>query len=232
MRLLLTNLIVCFFYVNVPAQCVSTNTISNLNPVCADQFLGTQSLGIIRINLMPVNSSNKHTFSTVGESDGDTFLALYDSSNNLIASNDDDSSCDGCKQSNLIYGPISGGGNVVGLYLVLSRPSCGSLNFTTNLKYSARNVYDTDPQITSPVDVIHCIGSKINFSYSLPPSIIADNTVGIWESLDTEVASIDNSGVAVLLKSGVARIKLNVKTSCPVINNYIVKGSLTSIINH
>ena len=217
---------------NVIAQCAPTNTMSNLNPVCADQFLGEQSLGIIKINLMPVNSSNKHVFSTVGESDGDTFLALYDSSNNLIVANDDDPYCGGCKQSTLVYGPIVGGGNVVGLYLTLSRPSCGSLNFTTNFKYSARNEYDSDPRITTPVEIVQCIGAKVNFSYNLPPSVIADNTVDKWESLDTDVASIDNSGVATLLKSGIARIKLKVKSSCPVINNYIVRGSLTSKINH
>lgn len=230
MKSLRISLIFFSFYINITAQCTSTNTISNLNPVCEDQFLGVQSLGIIRINLLPINSANKHVFSTVGESDGDTFLALYDSSNNLILSNNDDPDCGGCKQSTITYGPVSGGGNAVGHYLILSRPGCSSLNFTTNLKYSARNKYDSDPQITIPLDIVQCIGSRINFSYSLPSGVIADNAGSTWESLDTDVASIDNSGAAVFFKAGIARIKLKVKSSCPVINNYIVKGSTTSVI--
>ena len=79
-------------------------------------------------------------------------------------------------------------------------------------------------------DIVQCIGSRINFSYSLPSGVIADSTGTTWESLDTNVASIDNSGVAVFLKAGVARIKLKVKSSCPVINNYIIRGSTTSSI--
>lgn len=214
------------------SQCINTNTISNLLPVCEDQFIGEQSSGVIKINLMPVISSNKYVFSTVGESVGDTFLALYDSSNNLLVSNDDDPACAGCKQSTLVYGSISGGATVSGLYIIVSRPSCMSLNFSMNLKYSSRNEYDTDPIIASPVSIIQCIGSTINFTYNLPTSIVADNLSTPWESLDTSVATIDSTGKAFFIKKGIAKIKLKVKSSCPITNNYIVNGSLTSTIDH
>lgn len=213
-------------------QCIATHTVSNLNPVCADQFLGEYSGGIIRINLMPINSSNKHVFSTVGESEGDTYLALYDSSNNLLLTNNDDIDCGGCKQSTLIFQSVSGGGNVSGLYLILSKPGCAPLNFITNLKYSARNEYDTDPKIISTESIVQCVGSVANFTYNLPSRVVGDNLLDPWESIDATVATIDSSGKASFIKNGIARIKLKVKNSCPIINNYVVNGSLTSSINH
>jgi hypothetical protein len=215
------------------AQCTPTNTINNVNPVCSDDYIGIQSSGIIKIKLAPIQSSNKHVFSTVGESTGDTFLGLYDSSGNLISSNDDDANCGGCKQSTITYGDVSGGGIVSGLYLILSKPSCGSLNFTTDLKYSARNEYDLDPKISSPIGTVQCIGSEVNFAYSLPPSIVGDNLSNPWSSDDTSVATINSaSGKAIFINNGIAKIKLSVKSSCTIVNNYIVKGSLTSIINY
>jgi hypothetical protein len=212
--------------------CTITNTINNVNPVCDDNYIGIQNSGIIRINLVAINSSNKHVFSTVGESTGDTFLGLYDSSGNLISSNDD-ANCGGCKQSTITYGEVLGGGNVSGLYLILARPSCGSINFTTDLKYSARNEYDLDPKISSPMGTVQCLGSEVNFTYSLPPSIIGDNLSNPWSSDDTSIATINSAtGRAVFINNGIAKIRLRVKNSCIIVNNYIVKGSLTSTINH
>ena len=224
----------CLFFKCSIAQCIPTTIINNVNPVCGDQFIGQYNTGIIKINLTSIASSNKHVFSTVGESYGDTYLSLYDSYNNLISSNDDDTTCGGCKQSTLTYGPISGGSNVSGLYLILSKPDCKELDFSTNLKFSARNEYDLDPKIDSPIETVQCLGSVVNFTYSLPKDVNGDNLASPWESIDESIATIDQvSGVATFINNGIAKIKLKVKSTCEVINNYIVNGSLTStIIKH
>lgn len=230
-------LFVILIYYCSNAQCASTNTINNLNPICGDLFIGVQSSGIIKIKLMDLFDTNTTVFSTVGETTGDTFLALYDSGNNLLASNDDDPNCGGCKQSTirLVGVPYDGVRDIrlSGYYLVLSKPGCATLDFSTDLKYNSRNEYDSDPKITSPIAIVQCIGSTVNFIYSLPSGVVGDNLATPWSSEDTSVATINrSSGEVTFINNGIAKVKLSVKSSCPIINNYIVKGSLTSIINH
>ena len=227
-----------FFFLQVysiVAQCTTTKSAGPFNPVCEDQFVNGSNLnpGITKIKLGDMLSHNLHTFTTVGESFGDTYLALYDSSNNLIAKNDDDPNCGGCKQSTLILGdPNAPSTTLSGYYLILSKPACGSIDFDTNIKFNARNYYDSDPKISSPVATIQCVGSTVQFEYKLPTNVSPDNTTNPWQSLDTNTAVIDNSGKAVFLNPGIAKIKLKVKSSCPVINNYIIIGSSTSSINY
>lgn len=233
MRIGFAFTITLFIFYCCNGQCVATNTILNVNPTCGDEFIGVQSSGIIKIKLVPISSSNKNVFSTVGQSSGDTFLELYDSANNLITSNDDDPTCGDCKQSTITYGPITGGGNVSGLYLILSKPGCSSLNFSTDLKYSARNEYDLDPKISSPISTIQCVGSTVDLLYDLPTGIVADNLITPWSSENTTVAIVDNTTRKVnFISNGIAKIKLSVKSSCVIINDYIIKGSTTSVIEH
>lgn len=237
-RYVIPRLYVLFIFLNVycaVAQCVTTRQAGPFNPVCEDQFVNGTNVnpGITKIKLGDMLSHNLHTFTTVGESLGDTYLALYNASNVLIDSNDDDPKCGGCKQSTILLGdPAAPSTTLSGYYLILSKPGCGSIDFETNIKYNARNVYDSDPKISSPISIIQCVGSTVQFEYELPSGVTADNTINPWQSLDPTTASIDNFGKAVFLQSGIAKIKLKVITSCPIINNYIIIGSSTSTIHY
>jgi hypothetical protein len=231
MRLIINCLVVFLFntFCSVAQSPCSnvTNTISNQSPNCPDQYIGTQTAGVVKISLTAVISSNTHVFTTVGETEGDTFLSLYDSSNTLISSNDDAPNCSGCKQSTITYGGFSSGGAVSGLYLILSKPGCIELDFSTNLKFSARNSYNSEPQITSPVEFIQCVGNKVQFTYAANTTSVASP----WSSLTPSIVSINpTSGLAEFLTTGLAQIQLEGKSSCTVVNKYLVKGSPTSSI--
>jgi hypothetical protein len=204
-----------------------TNTISSQNPNCPDQYIGNQTAGIVKIGLVAVSSSNTHVFTTVGETEGDTFLSLYDVSNNLISSNDDAPNCSGCKQSSITYGGFPSVGVVNGLYLILSKPGCTGLDFSIDLKFSAKNSFNSEPQITSPVEFIQCVGNKVQFTYAANSTSVASP----WSSLTPSIVSINpTSGLAEFLTTGLAQIRLEGKLSCTVVNKYLVKGSPTSSI--
>lgn len=230
MRLIINCLVVFLFntFCSVAQPCSNvTNTIPNQQPNCSDAFIGPQTAGIIRINLTPILSSNTHVFTTVGETVGDTFLSLYDSSNTLISSNNDATNCGGCKQSTITYGGFASGVAVSGLYLILSKPGCIGLDFTTDLKFSARNTFNSEPQITTPVEFIQCVGNKVQFEFAPNSTDVASP----WSSLTPSIVTIDaTSGLAVFLTTGLAEINLAGKFSCIVKNKYLVKGSPTSSI--
>jgi hypothetical protein len=211
MRLIINCMFFFLFntFCSVAQPCSNvTNTISSQNPNCPDQYIGNQTAGIVKI-------------------EGDTFLSLYDVSNNLISSNDDAPNCSGCKQSSITYGGFPSVGVVNGLYLILSKPGCTGLDFSIDLKFSAKNSFNSEPQITSPVEFIQCVGNKVQFTYAANSTSVASP----WSSLTPSIVSINpTSGLAEFLTTGLAQIRLEGKLSCTVVNKYLVKGSPTSSI--
>lgn len=214
--------------------CSATNTLANQQPVCSDQSISItdssvpSTIGISKVPLTGIGAGNIHIFTTVGETNGDTFLALYDASDNLLVSNDDDINCGGCKQSTITYTPVS---PISGLYLIVSKPSCGSIDFDTHIKINARNIWDEHPEVT-PSTMIQCLGNSANFSYTLSGSYTPDNITNIWSSSNVAIATINSdTGYAEFVGSGNVKITLKARNSCIVENNYIIIDSSTSSIS-
>lgn len=208
------------------AQCIPTEIKGPINLVCSDQYLGDITGGIIKISLGSFGGENVHSFSTVGLSNEDTYLALYDSLGNLLASNDDDTNCSSCKQSTLKYkSPFVGVSNP---YLIISKPGCSSLSTSVNLKYNVRNDYNTEPKILSPINLIQCSGTSANFTHNTD-SVEDANP---WSSSDPNIIAIDSAtGYAEFKNSGIVSITLKGKSSCNVVYFYKVVNTSTSSIN-
>jgi hypothetical protein len=214
------------------SQCTPTNVIAATEyPVCSDKITSSFNTGILKLSFSEINSGATVTFSTVGETTGDTFLSYYDSVGNLLAFNDDESNCGGCKQSTVSY-TNSSGGFLAGSYLIVSKPSCGSLDFDVKIKYNQRSAYDEapvlifPPPLTKSIDL--CSSPIVTFMVSGTPPL----SLTPWTSLDTSVATINSStGEATFIKSGVAKIQVEkAGGACKAINNYIVNIMETSII--
>lgn len=228
MRLFICLIIFFLFRLLSVAQCVPTETKGPFNLVCSDQFLDEDITGgIIKLSLGSFGGDNVHTFSTIGMSNEDTYLALYDGAGNLLASNDDDPNCSGCKQSTLEYKSLFLG--VLNPYLIISKPDCSSLSSSINLKYNVRNDFNSEPKITSPLNVVQCAGTSALFTYN-------SNTVedaNPWRSSDSNIISINSAtGYAEFKNPGIVRITLKGKLSCDVVNLYRVVSFSTSSINH
>ena len=196
--------------------------------VCSDQIIGAYNNKIPKVLFTATNVLNIHTISTVGETDEDTELYLYDNlSNIIVAYNDDDVNCGGCKQSTIKYSESTY--SLRNFYVVVAKKGCNVLTLPTGLKFSSRNEFNTDPKITSPNSVIQCIGNTVQFKYdNLTTSVPSP-----WLSLTPSIATIDaTTGFARFLTTGIAKIQLNGNSNCIIQNNYIVKGSLTSNITH
>lgn len=194
--------------------------------VCSDQIIGPYTNKIPKILFTATNVLNIHTISTVGETDEDTELYLYDNlSNTIVAYNDDDANCGGCKQSTIKYSESTS--SLRNFYVVVAKKGCNVLILPTGLKFSARNAFNSEPQIFSPVSVIQCIGNTAQFTYDP----LTTSNPSPWLSLTPEIVTIDSTtGLARFLTNGIAKIQLRGDFSCTIQNNYIVKGSLTSTI--
>lgn len=207
--------------------CVPTALESNTQGfVCSDQIIGPYINKIYKIRFSATDVLNIHTISTVGETDEDTELYLYDDlSNTILAYNDDDANCGGCKQSTIVYNENSS--NHRNLYVVIAKKGCNVLALPTKLKFNARNPYNTEPRILSPLTTIQCIGSTDQFTYDP----LTTSNPSPWSSLTPSTVTINpTTGVAKFLTTGIAKIQLSGNFGCDVQNNYIVKGSLTSTI--
>ena len=214
---------------NGNAQCTATVTNSDNNqPVCSDQWVPSSddyyNTGVIKVKMdYIVFKANNYTFSTVGETIGDTYLSLYDSNDKLLDFNDDDATCN-CKQSTITYNPPDDVNSRTDFYLILSKPDCGSLDFDTRIKYNVRNISNTEPKIDFPDTYSICGGVQI-------PFIGTNNFANTWVSKDSSIATIDKiSGLATFLKEGIARIQLTGSSNCVVVNNYSVHIATTSSI--
>ncbi len=214
------------FFEIMHAQCVPTFTDPNLyNPVCSFQWLTYPSGGQVRINLSPLTFNNTYTFTTVGESSEDTFLALYDSSGALLASNDDASDCINCKQSTIQFNSQS---FYSGTYIILSKSGCRDLN-NPNIRFNVINNYDPPPRIIEPVVPFYpCIGQSVQLKASaivLPPKP--------WSSSDPDIATVDpETGEVKFLKEGIVKIKLLGNLTCETIRTYNIINTQTSAITH
>lgn len=236
MKLIVNFYFFCIFFIlfglKIVAQtgCVSTNSEVSLQGfVCSDQLIGGDSYvgKKFKIGFNYTDVLNIHTFSTVGESNDDTELYLYDGdSNTVLAYNDDDSNCGGCKQSTLIYNEPTSNHKI--LYVVVAKKGCNNLTNPTKVKFSARNPYNMDPRILTPTSIIQCVGNLATFTYD--PSTTTIPTP--WLSLTPDVVTIDEkTGIANFISPGIAKIQLQGNSSCIIINNYIVNGMKTSTIN-
>lgn len=205
------------------SQCAFTETSTVLGSVCSDEVTAAFNSGIIKIPIGAIGIGNTHSYSTVGETTGDTFLGLYDGSGNLLASNDDDSDCE-CKQSSLSYTnntPV----NIANPYIILSKPGCEAINFQVRIVYNVRNEYDAAPVVFSPSTLKDkCSGEIVQFTALNP------GTGESWTSLTPDLISINSSnGEALILKGGFAKIELK-RGSCTVRKTYLIKIPATSAI--
>lgn len=229
MKITILFLIVCFGTMNAQTGCVPTVLDSNiLGFVCSDQRTGPYNNTKPKIRFTATDVLNIHTISTVGETDEDTEIYLYDNlSNTILAYNDDDSNCGGCKQSTIVYNENVS--NSRDLYVVIAKKGCNQLTLPTSIKYNARNPYNIDPKILSPIAIVQCIGSIVQFTFDPTTTTIS----APWVSLTPDIVRIDaTTGLANFLTTGIATIQLRGNSSCNIINHYVVKGSLTSSINH
>lgn len=218
------------FLLTAQSGCISTKSeVSIQGFVCSDQSIGGDYYisNRYKINFNTTDVLNIHTFSTVGESNEDTELYLYDSTTNtILAYNDDDSNCGGCKQSTIVYNESFS--NHKNLYVVVAKKGCNSITLPTKVKFSARNPYNLDPRIVTPESIIQCVGNIVTFTYDPSTTTIPSP----WLSLTPDVVSInETTGVANFISSGIAKIQLQGNSSCIIINNYIVNGMETSSIN-
>jgi hypothetical protein len=214
---------------NAQTPCVANITNSDPNQaVCSDQWFPNNSTyyntGVIKINMdYLVFNANFYTFSTVGETLGDTYLSLYDSNGTLLASNDDDVSCN-CKQSTITYNPSDDEVNKKNFYIILSKPGCNPLDFAARIKYNVRNTSNTQPEITTPDKYSICGRTQLQF-------VGKNNITNTWISKDESIATIDKStGLASFLKEGIAKIQLSGVLNCNIVNNYLVHITTTSTI--
>jgi hypothetical protein len=207
-------------------QCLPTFTdFGPYNPVCSFQWLSYPGGGQIRINLSPLTIANTYRFTTVGETVEDTYLAFYDSSGTVLASNDDDADCLGCKQSTILFDSQA---LYSGAYLILSKSGCQDLS-VANMRFNVTNNYDAPPDIVEPeIPFYPCKGRTVDLdtsAISLP--------VNPWSSTDSSVAVINSAtGIVTFLKAGIVQIKLIGNLNCETIKTYHVVATETSAITH
>ena len=127
-------LLIVFDFTNAYAQCipnkVDTNNVSlGCSTLVNRAFVGHK----YKIRFTPMSNTNIYTFSTVGETTEDTEMYLYDDTNNsILAYNDDDSNCGGCKQSTITYTETTMDTRY--FYIVLAKSGCQDLSIKSNLK--------------------------------------------------------------------------------------------------
>ncbi|WP_237732374.1 hypothetical protein, partial [Flavobacterium sp. UGB4466] len=216
-----------FFLGIVHGQCVPTFTDSVLyNPVCSFQWVTHPSGGQVRINLSPLTFNNTYTFTTVGESSEDTFLALYNSSGVLLASNDDASDCIKCKQSTIQFNSQA---FYSGAYVIISKSGCLDLN-NVIMRFNAINNYDPPPKIIEPEIPFYPCKSKSVYLKSSAIVLPAKP----WSSSDPSLATVDpETGEVKFLKEGIVKIKLRGNLNCETIKTYnIINIPQTSVITH
>lgn len=185
------------------AQCIPTTSWSTpLNPVCTLVEIGPfdASDGIVKIPLSPMDPNNEYRFSTVGLSDGDTHLFLYDAADNLIIENDNNGLNDvdtyESLQSTITYTPTT---RIMGGYLILAKQGCDPLDFETKLEFNVVNTYDY-PYLIENLEDNMCVGNTVNLT------VASGGNARNWMSSDTSVAVVTQTGTVTFLAEGLVRI--------------------------
>ena len=193
---------------NTYAQCTPTyDYASSLNPVCSFQQIGPfGSLhGIVKIPLSPLAPNNLYRFTTVGLSEGDTQLFLFDGTGTQIAENDNNTINDvdtyESLQSTITYTPTT---QVMGGYLILAKTGCAPLDFETKLEYNVVNSYDY-PYLIENLEDNMCVGSTVTLT------VASGGNARNWNSSDPSVATITGTGEVTFWSEG--RVEISAETN-------------------